>query len=175
MGEFDQMQYDLTKAKSDLDDLQTKYYKLKKLFNDHEHTGYDDSQALTPNTIINNNTGGGGNANIITGKMKTINATPVTANLVTMVNGQPLFVMATVTALDQIDGYQNGFIRNAVLKFNGTTVTGFDQIQDAFTMRQAAYNVDFTNSGSTVQLRVWGLLGQTVYWTYAVTVMKFNL
>ena len=85
---------------------------------------------------------------------------------------KPIILIAYVRAINPTSHYNAGFVRKAVFKYSGGSAEAFDQVQDIFTMREQDYDVDFINDGATIQLRLYGLSGQTVNWNYNVIILN---
>jgi protein-disulfide isomerase-like protein with CxxC motif len=109
---------------------------------------------------------------IVNGTARTTDDTPALKTIIAVTATKPLIVMATISAINQTSHYNAGFIRKAIFKYSGGVAALAGQIQDIFTMRDQDYKVDFDNHGANIRLRLWGLAGQTIDWTYSVLILN---
>ena len=113
----------------------------------------------------------GSNLKFIGGTLQTVGDSPATAELIEVPLGKPMIYMAYVKAAESVNGYKGYFKRNVAAK-NAVGLVTLSQIQDAFTMMDQNYKVDFVVKETMVKLRVWGLAGQTIDWTYSVLILN---
>jgi len=109
--------------------------------------------------------------NFLSGTIRTTDATAVTADILTIADGESIFLMAKVKSIDAGNGYKGSFERNISVKNISGSIT-ISPIQDAFTMRDDDYEVDLTESAGVLKLRVWGIVGRTIDWEYSVMYLK---
>lgn len=113
----------------------------------------------------------GSNLKFMGGTLQTVGENPVLADLIEIPLGKPMMFLALVKTTETANGYKGNFKRIAAAK-NSVGIVTFEQIQDIFTMRDQNYKVDFVADETMVQLRVWGLAGQTLDWTYSVVILN---
>lgn len=163
---FDQLKNQLLELQNSNDDLSKKMKSLMKDFDEHQHTGTDNSRPITDEALNAGNVSLGAGGGFATGTLKTTNATPATADMTIVAGSKPAVIFAYVIAANSADQTFGAFVRNVIYKKTPSSTYYFDQIQDLYTMREDDYKVDFVAAGDKVQIRFWGIAGKTVVWTY---------
>jgi hypothetical protein len=100
----------------------------------------------------------------VSGTITTTDENPVTSALATLAVGKSTFIVVRLNAQES-GGKHGSFERRALVK-NTASVIDYFQIQDAFTVMDDDWKVDFEKRVNKVRLRVWGKVAQTITWKY---------